>query len=312
MKKFMVKILLFIPFLSLSYILLLAIWGSFAPSLLITNLNYSIAGYAHMYSRMEEVKQTKNVDILFLGASFAYRGFDPRIFKAYGYKTFNLGSSNQTPVQTKILLERYLNGLNPKLIVYEVSPRTFTYDGVESALDLIANDKIDGTTLKMALTINNIRIYNTLLFGYCRQLLNKTENLKPSMVRGLDRYISGGYVTRILLTYNSGFEKYPESRWVPLQVQIDSFEGILNMIRKKRIKFCLVQSPVTRVEYNLYRADHARIEAYFSGKTTNYLNFNTFLELDDSLHFLDNHHLNQNGVEIFNRELIRQIPNLQP
>jgi hypothetical protein len=311
MKKFIVKILLFIPFLAFSYTLLLIIWGSFAPSLLITNLNYNIAGYAHMYSRMEEVKQTKDVDILFLGASFAYRGFDPRIFKAYGYKTFNLGSSNQTPVQTQVLLERYLDGLNPKLIVYEVSPRTFTYDGVESTLDVIANDKIDASTLKMVLKINNVRAYNTLLFGYVQQLLNKTQNLNPSFVRGPDTYIPGGYVARTL-TYNTGYERYPETRWVPLPAQIESFERVLNMIRKKKIKLCLVQSPVTRVEYNLYKADHARIEAYFSGRAKNYLNFNGFLDLDDSLHFLDNRHLNQDGVEIFNRELIKQIPNLQP
>lgn len=310
MKKFMVKIFLFIPFVAISYTLLLIIWGSVVPSLWIANLNYNIAGYAHMYSRMEEVKQTRNVDILFLGASFAYRGFDPRIFKTYGYKTFNLGSSNQTPIQTQVLLERYLDSLNPKLIVYEVSPRTFTYDGVESTLDVIANDKIDVSTLKMVLKINNVRAYNTLLFGYVQQVLNKTQNLNPSFVRGPDTYIPGGYVARTL-TYNSGYEKYPESRWVPLQVQIDSFERILNMIRKKGIKFCLVQSPVTRVEYGLYRADHARIEAYFSGRTRNYLNFNTLLDMDDSLHFLDPRHLNQDGVEIFNRELIRQIPNLE-
>ena len=246
----------------------------------------------------------------FLGASFAYRGFDPRVFKAYGYKTFNLGSSNQTPIQTKVLLERYLDGLNPKLIVYEVSPRTFTYDGVESSLDLIANDKIDFRTLKMVLRSNNIRAYNTLLFGYFRQLIGKTDDLNPSPVLGKDKYIPGGYVERVL-EYNQGYGIYPSTRWVPLTEQLNSFESILEMIRKKGIKLCLVQSPLTKVEYNLYQADQDRIEAFFSEKSINYLDFNSFLKLDDSLHFLDSRHLNQHGVEIFNKELIRKIPNLQ-
>jgi hypothetical protein len=33
--------------------------------------------------------------------------------------------------------------------------------------------------------------------------------------------------------------------------------------------------------------------------------FNEILTLNDTLHFFDSHHLNQNGVEIFNNELIR-------
>ena len=35
-----------------------------------------------------------------------------------------------------------------------------------------------------------------------------------------------------------------------------------------------------------------------------YYNFNEMISLDDSLHFYDSHHLNQNGVNIFNAKLI--------
>jgi hypothetical protein len=36
----------------------------------------------------------------------------------------------------------------------------------------------------------------------------------------------------------------------------------------------------------------------------NYYDFNNIVELDDSLHFFDRHHLNQKGVEKFNNKLI--------
>jgi len=78
------------------------------------------------------------VDILFLGSSHSYRGFNPQYFS--GYKTFNLGSSAQTPIQTNLLLKRYLHQLNPKTIVYEVYPISLSIDGVESSSDIIAND----------------------------------------------------------------------------------------------------------------------------------------------------------------------------
>jgi hypothetical protein len=35
-----------------------------------------------------------------------------------------------------------------------------------------------------------------------------------------------------------------------------------------------------------------------------YYNFNELIELDDRLHFYNAHHLNQNGVEIFNTKLL--------
>ena len=40
-------------------------------------------------------------------------------------------------------------------------------------------------------------------------------------------------------------------------------------------------------------------------KYSTYYNFNKIVTLNDSLHFYDSHHLNQNGVEIFNKRLIK-------
>ena len=312
MKKFISKILLIIPFLFISYVLLLIVWGSFAPSFIRSNLNYGIAGYGHMYSRISEVRQIKDVDILFLGSSHTYRGFDPRIFREYGYKTFNLGSPNQTPQQTEVLLERYINTLNPKLIIYETNPRTFTYDGVESSLDLLANDKIDMKSLKMALKINNVRTYNSLLYGYYRQLFNKNKNIKEDPVKGDDLYISGGYVEKDLSYKRKRPAEYGKLRWNPLKSQLISFENIIKLINKKKIKLILVQAPITRLVFDQYDEANGRIDAYLSGKTPNYYNFNYLLKMDDGLHYFDSHHLNQYGVRIFNEEIIKKvIPKVQ-
>ncbi len=313
MKKFIVNILLFIPFLFISYVFLIIVWGSFAPSFIKTNLNYGIGGYANTYSRISEVKEAKDVDILFLGASQTYRGFDPRIFKEYGYKTFNLGSPNQTPIQTKILVERYINKLNPKLIVYEVNPRVFIYDGVESSLDLIANDKIDLESLKMAITLNNIKTYHTLLYGYYRQFFNKNKNFKEDAVKGEDVYISGGFVEK-KLSYNKSkrLGKHEIIKWVPKSHQSNSFESIVKVIKEKRIKLILIQAPITKNELARYE-DQDKFDAYFSGKTTDYYNFNNLIKMNDSLHFFDNLHLNQPGVRFLNEELIKKvIANVQP
>ena len=159
------------------YLVLLIIWGELMPTIFKKNLTYSRGAYGHMYTRIREAEKVKNIDMLFIGSSHAYRGFDTRVAKTYGYESFNLGSSAQTPVQTELLLKKYLGNLNPKLIVYEVYPYTFTNDGVESSLDMIANGKIDYDILNMAFALNNIKTSTRLVYGVSRHLINRNKNL---------------------------------------------------------------------------------------------------------------------------------------
>ncbi len=41
-----------------------------------------------------------------------------------------------------------------------------------------------------------------------------------------------------------------------------------------------------------------------------YYDCNELLNLNDTLHFFDSHHLNQDGVEIFNTELIKVLDSI--
>src|SRR5690554_458534 len=108
MKRFCITLLVFFVFSFFLYVILLYTMGTFAPAIATPNiLNKDIVG--HTETRLKEVKSFGDVDILFLGSSHAYRGFDTRIFKKAGFRSFNLGTSAQTPLQTQILLRRYLD-----------------------------------------------------------------------------------------------------------------------------------------------------------------------------------------------------------
>ena len=65
--------------------------------------------------------------------------------------------------------------LNPKLIVYAVDPNAFASDGVESAMDIIANDKNDRESLKMLAKINHLKVFNTLIYGYYKDYIHKDK-----------------------------------------------------------------------------------------------------------------------------------------
>lgn len=303
MKKFLEKILLFIPLSITTYIFLIIIWGDFAPGRLQKNLNYRLGSSGHLYSRLNEIKDTQDVDVLVLGSSHAYRGFDTRIFKKAGLKTFNLGSSSQTPMQTEVLLKRYLDELSPKIILYEVYPATFSSDGVESSLDIIANDKNDSESIDMAFRQNHIKVYNLLIYGFYRDLFKKNSYFIEASMKGDDKYIEGGYVERKLQYFK--YLEYDRQKWELNNQQFKAFEQVLNLFDERNIPFVLVQAPITTQRYQSY-VNNTEFDSTIK-KYGKYFNFNKILDLDDRLHFYDSHHLNQDGVEIFNKKLIEII-----
>ena len=252
---------------------------------------------------MQEVKTYNDVDILFLGSSHTYRGFDVRKFDSLGLKTFNLGTGAQTPIQTKALLKRYIKQLNPKMIIYEVSPILFSYEPVESTLDLIANDVNDIFTLEMVLDINHIKTYNTAIYSTYRDIMNLNKDYKEDTIRAYDLYIPGGYVQRMMDRFK--YIKHDKKILEPMSIQVNAFHDNIKMIGKLGIELILVQTPITS---SLYKAHTLNEE--FDKQMEDlgiYYNFNKIIQLDDSIHFYDAHHLNQDGVDVFNTALISEL-----
>jgi hypothetical protein len=304
MRKFISNSLKFTLFASIFYVSsLFVLGGGSVPSVFKPNLNYRIGSFGHLFSRLNEVNTVGDVDILFLGSSHAYRGFDPRIFLEHGYKTFNLGSSSQTPIQTKVLLQRYLSVLNPETIIFEVYPVTLSLDGVESAVDLIANDKNDQLSLKMALEINNLKTYNTLIYGFTREVLGMNNTFTEPIIKGNDTYIFGGFVEKELSFDRPEF--FEEQTVLLNEHQLESFSEVVQMIKNQNIELILVYAPITRALYTSYHNTH-HFDSIMNGYAR-YYNFNELISLDDSLHFYDSHHLNQNGVKLFNKALIEVL-----
>jgi hypothetical protein len=300
MRIFLTRISSFLLFIIFAYPLMIFLIGILpVPQGLISNLNDKMGSYGHLFTRLNEVKHlSTNVDILFLGSSHSYRGFDPRNFNC---KTFNLGSSAQTPIQTKLLLERYLDKLSPDLVIYEVYPRTLEMDGVESSLDLIANDRNDYKSIQMAFRLNNIKTYNTLIYHGLANILNINKNFEEPIKKDNDTYIPGGFVESEM-GYFKPFD-HPRSEWQFRDDQVEAFNECIQFLKMKNIKTILVFAPITEGLYNSYINNHY-VDSIFSTYKLEYYNFNRLMQLKDSLDFYDADHLNQNGVKLFNTKLL--------
>lgn len=300
MKKFVKNLILFSAFASLFYIMILSLWSWVMPFYMAKNVRNCTGCYGHLNTRVKEIPQYKDVDIIVLGSSHAYRGFDPRVFEEAGIKLFNLGSSSQSPIQSNVLLNQYIDDLNPKLVVLEVYAGTLGIDGVESSLDLAANNKMDWNYYKTLKDIRNLQTYNSTIYGSFRELFNLNEGFEEELVQEEDVYVNGGYVETIYRQNPMNDEK--SRPWKIEPVQLKYLKENIEFLKRKEIPCLLMQTPITQKLYES-RTNNEEVDSLLS-ELGSYKNFYYSLRLNDSLDFYDSNHLNQEAVVRFNKVFI--------
>ncbi len=314
MNKFFRSILAFVFILIPVYVLIVGLVHLYAPDNLRLNIKYKKGGNGHLYTRLREADTTKNIDILVLGSSHAYRGFDPRVFEKSGYKIFNLGSSSQSHVQTEFLVKKYLHQINPKIVIYEVYLNVMQNDGLESFIDLTSNLKNPLELLGMTFKINSVLAYNTWIAASTEFLIEgrNTQFIEPLRKKD-DMYITGGFIERDNGKIES--DQIIEERHIrPKLRQEHAFGNTLKYLRNNNIEVILVQTPINTSYYQQFiNGDY--FDKYFEKfvkeeLAKQYINFNKYsIGLDNKQHFYDLHHLNQEGVQLFNTEFIEILEN---
>lgn len=304
MSKFIRKIAIFGVFSSFVYIIGLLIWGCIPYSYIGSNFLYRQGAYGHLNIRVKEIPDYGEVDVLFVGSSRIYRGIDPRIFEKKGVKIFVLGSSSQTPMQSYVLLKRYVDSLKPALVLFDLLPNAFAIQGVESTLDLLANDQIDYLSLELAINQNDLMVWNTLIYASLMQQLGIHEQFEERVHKPEenDKYISGGYVYKDLLCKQVDICNKPKSqKWPePIALQLEYFQMIKELLDAKNIELAFINMPIAH--YDCYKNNDILSELICKDAT--YYNFNEMLEFDHSDHFYDEYHLNYNGVSKLNNYIL--------
>lgn len=309
MKGSFVKILSFSLITGAIYLLLLLLISSIdAPKPRINVGKIESGSRGHTLQRFREISEYKNVDILFIGSSTCYRSFDPRIFRKNGYAVFNMGSTNQTPLNTYFLLQQYIDSLSPKRIVFDVAVGTLNNsDGLEGFCDLAVNLPFSFNLLKMGVATGNVYALNSLLQEFAfKRVMCPYEEKEQQLIPG-ENYIEGGYVETNLLQRDKldGIEDFS------LTLSSDQkkyFEQILNLAAEKGVKIDLVIQPIPVIDrivnYNEVKSWVANIAKANNARLTD---FNDELQLDPNLHFFDAYHLNSAGVELYNDKVLEVL-----
>jgi hypothetical protein len=151
----------------------------------------------------------------------------------------------------------------------------------------------------MAIALNNVKVYNTWIVASLNEILSLEKDFKEPLIKGADTYIADGFVETKMRYFKT--KTFPNTNLVLDSNQISKFSEIMTLLKSKGITVILVFAPVSPSLYKSYQ----NVESFDSImlKYSTYYNFNKMMNLDDSTHFYDSHHLNQNGVEVFNNKL---------
>lgn len=303
MKRFLLRLLGFTCLATCGYFPLLFFFGCHIPRSPNINLLFTfLEGYTETHLTLQDAMRAGDVDLLVLGSSHALRGYDPRIFRSANIRTFSLGTTSQTPLQTEMLVNKYLDTLHPRRILVDVAPWLFAKDGVESAVDIVQNTAMDRNMVRMAFQIDNLRLYNSMIYFELRQFLGMNKRIPAVRADTVGRYIGYGYVetTRPFLHVSS----LTRTRDIISPAQRGAFDRILSVFKTRGIPYVLVQAPITRDFYDK-SINMDEIDSFFASRGT-YYNFNKLLHLPDSM-FFDDVHLNQKGVEVFDKKLLQVV-----
>lgn len=300
MKQFIFKFIKFLLGFTLIYVIVLNVLQEILPGPYKPNILYE-AGDNLVTRKIEESDTIDSVDILIVGSSHAYDSFNPKYFENNGFSAYNWGTSQQSHVQTSMILEKYLGKLKPKLVVYEVFPEIFNATGRESMADFLnAGKPFEVGFFDLFQYDNSISLFNTYLIKESRKIFGIESNLELNI---LENEYYKGYVEKKDISTAS--KTLPMIKWVPRQSQILAFESNLKFLNSQNIPFILVIAP-----YPFRYKNQEEIDSFFSSKGK-FLNYNKILNFDPRKDFSDHHHMNYNGVKKLNQHFVNYLNRLK-
>lgn len=268
-------------------------------------------GKRHSYKSFNEFNTgIKNgpYDIVVLGSSQAYRGYDPRIFAAHNIRMHNLGTSSQIIQNTEVISKHMINQESAKAVILDIFLGGITGEGIESTINLVQNIPSRKASTEMIWRMKDIRGLNMFMLRLFDDyfLVEKEIDKSVSYYHKNSTYISGGFSQ----TPDSFMvEKDDERIYKVGHPHLKYVDAILADLEKKEIPVYLVMAPQPRLflpkNKTAFLKDIQQIAAKY--KNTKVLDFAWALPLEAKYHYFDRRHLNQAGVEIFNNELIQYL-----
>ena len=251
--------------------------------------------------KFQQFDKTKKWDVVVLGSSHAYRGYDPFVFSSYNLKMYNLGTSNQHMMCSYQIIKNHINKDNCKLLILDMFDKVFANNDIESKSDIIQNVDDDETAIATALASNDIRAINMITLRY----FNKT--LDPLNIDTIG-YNNGYLVARKILDPKKKDITKLIWKYKADQSQKKYLSLLLEYCQKEEITIVAVSHPVPEIypmrEHNKFLAD---VNPIFNKYKVPYYDYTNYKGMGKISYYSDPTHLNQIGAIKFNKMLIQDL-----
>jgi hypothetical protein len=278
----------------------------------------------------------EDIDLFFLGASHAYRSFDPEIFdKRLNINSFNIGSSSQNPIDSYYILNEVLRYKKPKMVVlevtwltmegndYEYNSATYNYDFMKFSTNKI-NYLFNGFELDQYIKANllsvryheNYKDSKTVKENIENKFINKIIPYKHEIMNE-EYYKDKGFVASqkevsyAKLINENQFNDYRGFNFNDRR--LNYFKKIIKLCKENNIEIILVTAPIP-IESIRKVSDYEKIHNFISGiakeDDVEYLDFNlvnrNYISFRNQC-FKDDNHLNFKGAKIMSNLLVDYI-----
>jgi hypothetical protein len=251
------------------------------------------------YVKFREFNGNEKWDIVILGSSHAYRGYDPRIFESKGYKTFNLGTSDQNMMCSYYIAKNYLNRSNCRMVILDLYDRVFTQQNLESMSDVVHNITSDKAAFQVAMSSRDIRGLNMFT-------LRQFNKLRAPLNIDTNGFVNGFYPTNTYLTPPAS--KRIVWKYHTNDFQMEYFRKLIEYLQSEGIQLVLTEHPMpalyTPQDHELFVAD---IQAIANEYKLVYLDYMKDSSMTGIRYFADETHLNVEGVTAYNNKLINDM-----
>lgn len=250
------------------------------------------------YEMTRDFDPASHYDVLVVGSSHAYRGYDPRVFELNGYRLFNAGSSAQHPTVSALVLQTMLPQLSHKpLVIIDVFDRILEMDGGESTGRMMTNC----ADPDLAARILRLRMDVTALNTYAARYLAPNGMSETE----LKDYVRDGYCTRDGQLQRD-LDSLP-SKFKSNEQAMKGLSDALHWLAANGYRSVLVSHPMPPQQGRdtFHQGAVEAIERMNSDLRVPYFDF-TMHDFGEQwkTYFWDATHLNQRGVDRFNALLV--------
>ena len=293
-----------IKHISILILLIISFYGAVMLIACTTNykgkkLIYSIMSYiprkgGQEASMLAELDQTENFEIIVLGSSHAYRGYDPRVFEENDIDLFNAGSSAQTFETSLHIAKNHIHFTGDEIVILDIYPVIFEIEGIETVQRLIIDETDPCAAFDLVLQTKDIRGINSFVK---RQICVTDSN----------DWALKGYVEKGYCSIPDTLKTLPPAdttEFLPLNKNIEDFVELFHFLKNKAKHIVFVSHPMPNDLRNIEMGDF--LLKHTKESSLNFLDYTNDDRFD--LHdFSDPYHLNQAGVEKFNNLLIPTV-----